>query len=430
MSARPCAVVLADDLTGACDTGVQLAGTGAPCPVVLGEGREGFSRETLRRAALDYGRLVADTESRHMEPDDARERVRSVANALHGLDVGVLYKKVDSTLRGRIAAEIDGVRSVFDDRVIVVAPAYPAAGRTTVDGLCLVDGVPVHRTEFGRDRRSPVASSRIADHLPADPAVRHATAASADRVLATARPGDMIVIDARTSDDLGAVAQRVAQRPERYLLVGSAGLAAALRTTGTLAPREPGSPSGDGAAVRTVPTAPSAVLGIVGSLSERSRAQADYVRRKREPFVLDVDPARPDDAGARAASALMRGSDVLVVTSPPRADEVRAAGDGNARADEVARAIGEIARQAISRVPDIGLFLTGGDTAVAVLDALNARVVRVHREVAPGVPALTIVARLDGHETDVPAITKAGGFGETTVMDEAFDSLREGRCWQ
>ena len=442
--------VIADDLTGACDTGVQLAGAGRPCPVVVADSQDGVSGTDLRRVFSGHGRLVVDTESRHIGSAEARGRAHAVAKALREFDIGMLYKKVDSTLRGRIAAEIDGVRSVFDDRVIVIAPAYPAAGRTTEQGMCLVDGIPVHKTEFGTARRSPVSSSRIADHLPVGGPIRHTTGTAVSHTIAAARPGDMIVVDARTSDDLATVARHVVRDPGRYLLVGSAGLASALRTIGTLTPSHgqrvassastAGTPSGSGHASASsvadaspgsrLSASPSAVLGVVGSLSERSRAQAGYLLRRRKAVWRTLEPARPGETAEHVVRDLEQGDDVLVATAPPLAVAPEPKpGYEDARADEIAQALGGVARHAVERVHGIGLFLTGGDTAIAVLSALAAREIHVRREIAPGVPAITILARVNEEDYEIPAITKAGGFGGESIMDEAFVSLREGRCW-
>ena len=47
-------------------------------------------------------------------------------------------------------------------KLAVIAAAIPAAGRTTRDGLCLVNGTPLLETEFASDPKTPIISSRIA----------------------------------------------------------------------------------------------------------------------------------------------------------------------------------------------------------------------------------------------------------------------------
>src|SRR5207237_883210 len=88
--ARPLTIV-ADDLTGACDTGALFAAR-APVPVSVWP----------RRAAADAVVRVVDTESRALSGPDAAERMATVAA---GGRARPWFKKIDSTLRGPVGAE-------------------------------------------------------------------------------------------------------------------------------------------------------------------------------------------------------------------------------------------------------------------------------------------------------------------------------------
>src|SRR5919202_3899966 len=96
--------VIADDLTGAADTGVQLV-------------RAGYRSAVFFRASeVPGGNLDAvafDTDSRAMPAGFAAKRVLEAARASRG--ARLVYKKLDSTLRGNVAAEL--------------AAAFGAAGR-------------------------------------------------------------------------------------------------------------------------------------------------------------------------------------------------------------------------------------------------------------------------------------------------------------
>src|SRR5436190_1924736 len=63
--------------------------------------------------------------------------------------------------RGPLAAELEAARAASGRTAAVVAPAFPATGRTTVGGVQLVDGEPVHRTRFARDLVSPVREADL-----------------------------------------------------------------------------------------------------------------------------------------------------------------------------------------------------------------------------------------------------------------------------
>ncbi|MGO8565420.1 four-carbon acid sugar kinase family protein, partial [Rhizobium ruizarguesonis] len=63
----------------------------------------------------------------------------------------ILYNTVDSTIRGHVGAEVSAARAASGRAVSIVAPAFPAGGRTTEGGLQLLRGVPLEKTEFAMD---------------------------------------------------------------------------------------------------------------------------------------------------------------------------------------------------------------------------------------------------------------------------------------
>src|SRR5690606_25502766 len=88
--------------------------------------------------------------------------VRSLEAYASGSGKTILYKKIDSALRGPIAAELSGLLDALARaHRILVAPAFPAAGRTTVDGVQRLDGRPVHLTPMADDPLNPVRLSHI-----------------------------------------------------------------------------------------------------------------------------------------------------------------------------------------------------------------------------------------------------------------------------
>src|SRR5829696_7072360 len=213
--------IIADDLTGAADTGVQLARAGYRTAVAF-QGAPVPPAEDLDAVALD-------TDSRAMPAGFAAKRVLETVRLVRGAPI--LYKKLDSTLRGPIAAELSAALGASGRYRVVVAPAFPAAGRTTVDGVQLVRGVPVHETEAKDDPGTPVREGHVPTLLAAafpsvvslsvedlaDPAaVRRALARSV-----------CIVADAARDEDLEALVRAVPD-PHYVLWAGSAGLAVAL----------------------------------------------------------------------------------------------------------------------------------------------------------------------------------------------------------
>ena len=218
--------MLADDATGALEMGALLA----PSTVWLG-------------AAAPRG--VVDTESRHLGPHEAATRMREF---LAGVALETrIFKKIDSTLRGPIAAELSAIHEALPDRRLIVCPAYPQLGRTVRDGKVLVHGVPVDQTDFARDPRWPVTRAAI--------------------------PWGE-VHDAETDEDLARLARLC---DERCIAVGSGGLARWL-----LAPSGP---------PRTEVPRGTRWLVVCGSMHPVSLRQADHARRMGVEVIAGIGAA-------------------------------------------------------------------------------------------------------------------------------------------
>ena len=144
-------VIIADDFTGACDVGVQFAKHGVSTSVI-------FHAPSPQELKVTAGLVVYDTETRNESEKEAYRRVQRFCSACQKAGVGLAYKKIDSTLRGNLGAELQAILNCFRQSSVVICPTYPEYRRTVVNGHLLVNGVPVDRTN---DPSSPVRSSDI-----------------------------------------------------------------------------------------------------------------------------------------------------------------------------------------------------------------------------------------------------------------------------
>ena len=126
-------VVVADDLTGAADTAAGLADAGFATAVAWpGEALDGI--EAVDAIALDAGTRVLDAAGAATATTEAVAWARQRG-------ARCLYKKCDSLLRGHIAVELDAcLRTWHPDAVALFSPAFPRAGRTTVNGRQFAGG--------------------------------------------------------------------------------------------------------------------------------------------------------------------------------------------------------------------------------------------------------------------------------------------------
>lgn len=204
-------LVIADDLTGAADTAVEFRGLGAAQVMI-----EPFPRCGLPEEG-EFGALAVHTGSRDTPEELVPIPLVSAHRLLARVPRALTYRKVDSNLRGNIGLDLEAALSVGLGSFALLCPAFPARGRTVVDGICRVDGVPVADTEMGRDPGSAVRESRVAKVVEAqtEAAVAHVglEQVRADprtlRALLrrTALTGARIIIaDAETEDDLRRLA--------------------------------------------------------------------------------------------------------------------------------------------------------------------------------------------------------------------------------
>jgi len=241
-------LILADDLTGAADCAAAFVRAAPEVVVALDA-----------RARLDAAVLAIDLDTRNRSMEEACARVERAFSQRRARDAGILFKKIDSTLRGHVAAEIAAARrSLKRDRPVFLAPAFPGQGRTVRNGQVLVDGTPLRGGNLKR---------RLRD-------------------------ASITIWDAQTDADLRAIARTGLALEPRPLFVGSAGLARALAAE---LPRK--------REVRSPRLPYGEIAVVVGSASPVSARQAKRLARvaKREGVALyqlewTRPPSKVDDA--------------------------------------------------------------------------------------------------------------------------------------
>ncbi|MBW4023995.1 MAG: four-carbon acid sugar kinase family protein [Proteobacteria bacterium] len=405
-------LILADDLTGAADCAIAFARSGLPAAVIW------------QPAGPDEAVLAIDADSRADDPEAAAKRHRLLIEQRHRPGVG-LFKKIDSTLRGQPAAELAETIRVLRERgqpaFAVVAPAFPEAGRTLEEGAVRVHGKALEETAlWARDHSYDTANvvtvltgvGLRTRHLSIE-TIRAGATTVEDRLRdALAGRADAVVCDAVTATDLDIVAEASLHLAEHVFWTGSAGLAQALaRSRGPVSATamEPDELTGG-------------ILFVVGSVAEASRAAAAVLAADESvhqvrimPSVLRDGPGSADWARAQRSilGALDEGRDLLV--------EIAAGIDPDlTQGAALARRLAELILPAAPRIG--ALFVTGGETALALLDALGITGIRLIDEVEPGVP----LGETRGALT-VPIVTKAGAFGDERTLRRCLHHFRRRR---
>jgi uncharacterized protein YgbK (DUF1537 family) len=377
--------IIADDLTGACDTGCLFAGPG-PVGVVAAPALPVSDRRVI----------AVDTESRQLEPGAAAAAVRAAAARLDGrLAGGVTFKKIDSTMRGAVGAEIAALLERGPFSGALVCPAFPAQGRVVRDGRVLVHSVPVHESAFAADPAFRASAAEMGALLcvagaPVVPLPLAEVRAGREKIVhrLEAHPGAIVAADAETDDDLAALAEALAEAPGT-LAAGSAGLGRALsRVLGTAGP------------AATLPPGEARLI-VVGSRHPAGRALVEALARAGAVCVEAGEAGHGEPAPAVAALAAGRPAVVAAPTAPAGAP------------DAVARQVARAAAHILERARPALTVVTGGETAYALLQRLGPTRFDLYGAPAEGL-ALGALAMPDGRS--IALLTKAGGFAAAPLL--------------
>lgn len=400
-------IVIADDLTGATDTGVQFEKRGIPTTVLVGSPERPLHRQESDTA------LSVNAGTRELGPQDARQHTKSVCQQLPIQNSDTLFKKVDSLMRGNPIEELEAVMEAADRRIALMAPSFPAMGRTVENGMLkLPDGTRKNLLELFRCR-----SSAAIRHIPLS------DLRAMGRRLATSLSKESVPViclfDAVTEQDLSLVADIGQALEDVPIYCGSAALAAAIPVVPAAQPPIP---------------RPKAqrILVITGSRKQETARQVQQLEEICGIHTVRMDPAQllegSDTVGIyKAAEALtnfLQTEAGAILTFDSLFCSQTGFGDERLTDRQLGRQLADMLGQVLELLDSSlydGLILVGGDTAVVVCRSLRATKIRLLEEVQCGTPTGLMD---DGPFTGLPIVTKSGAFGDENTLVRAWNYLR------
>jgi D-threonate/D-erythronate kinase len=339
-------VLVADDLTGACDAGVAFIRSGRTVRVWFSPGVQFSAPESVQ---------AFTTNSRSLSPTRAARVVSRAVASLGSGPGSLFFKKVDSACRGPLGAEVLAAHRSLSTRAVLFAPAFPSAGRVVRGGILEI-----------RDSAGRSSQVRLSSLFPITVRHRIASISSPSELEPAFESGKSILIcDSEFQADLENLA-RAAQNIPGLLYAGSAGLARALAGLNFVS--QP--PALVPAAERT--------LIVAGSPHPVTKLQLRTLDRERFSSVRVIEIGFTLAARLRIRSAFR--------SSTPQA-----------------------------------LILTGGETALLAVHALEAHSFILQGEIGPGIPWGLIQGGL-AHGCVV--VTKSGGFGSPDAFNEILTTLQ------
>lgn len=401
-------VVLADDITGAFDTGIQFAKRNASVLVVTGD----HAVEERFRQAGDV--LVVDAETRHMLPGQARKETNRLAQLAYKNGAEYLYIKTDSGLRGHIAQAFAGAMEAWEADFAAFAPAYPAMNRITVDGVQLIDNVPLALSVFGSDLFNPVSASRVANLFTGSGLLAMNCIPGAwQEPQAAPTVG---IFDVSKDEDFYRIAKELDRTGRLRITGGCAAFAAVLADYLNF---------GD-LRRRNVPLE-KPLLTICGSLNPISLRQLDWdehhgglrIHLRREQLLTPEYLDTPEGISwlAELREQLDGRRNVALDSCGAVLIDMQTDGEGvEVTRGRVAKRLGEVIASLIHmRVDHRYLpFIIGGDTLMGFLRRMGNPEVKLVDEIAPGV----VMFHLRQQGREILMLSKSGGFGDDALLGE------------
>ena len=428
--------VIADDFTGANANGALLTAKGFSSATCLG--LDHWNSENF----AEYTAVSLNAESRLLPPEKAWKVVYEAVRLFCREKPALVSKRVDSTLRGNIGAEMEAAVKAMDDSyghqqsLAVLVPSYPSSGRICVGGYQIVHGVPLERSPIAKDAATPVnntsvlkiiaeQSSMKCGFVPLEKTLAGAAAVRDTIEVLRAQGCRAVVCDAVADEDITVIAQALASAP--YPLVSL----------------DPGPFTAELAAVRV--QAPRAqyenrIFLAVGSTSELTRVQLEALRLAHPCHlaVMDVRKILADEASCRQECARVLqsvcspadGATVLGVCTAGSREDVFSMDEMSRRlgmqpseiSQRINMALASVAEQALNRkeLRIGGLYTSGGEVTVAAVRTLKAGGFSVRDQVLP----LAVYGHLiGGTHADLPMVTKGGFVGDKNSLAECVEYL-------
>lgn len=417
-------LVIADDFTGALDTGVQFSQKGIPTQVLI------YKDKGWSKAESNVQALVVDTQSRHLDAEEAYRRVFDVCTQAKEMGVRYFYKKTDSTLRGNIGAELSALMDACNIKSLPFIPAYPEAGRTTKDGYQFVDGVPLDKTVFAHDPLNPIEDAYIPNIIrkQSQKTVYSIGVSDIDNASLLNDNQGIIVVDTVDEEDMVQISQSLIKQQGITGVAGCAGFAPYIPQLFSIKTDTQS---------RKKHLLKKPILVVCGSVNAMSLSQAKYAEKMgiksrilSPNDLIDssyLDSLDYQDQVETAQKTLIEDGCYILKTADDKDDIIPIMEETKECTGEdiyktITTSVGSMVRDIMKGVEVGTLIIFGGDTALGIMQQLNSTAILPQHEVLPGIP----ISIMESDIYSGALITKAGGFGKEATLMEIIKYIEEG----
>jgi len=423
--------LIADDLTGANDTGVQFTKKGYSAIVSV------LDEQSTITIPDNLDVFVMDTETRELESKTARKRLKSILEKININKKDVVYKKVDSTLRGNMGDEIEEIMIILNRDICILSPSYPSYQRITIGGYLVVDQKPLSFSEYSCDNSTQVENFFIPFLLKKqtdfpvgqidlkDVAKGQKTILSKINELYQ-KGNKIIVIDSTNEEHLKDIFTSSLNLDRPVLFSGSAGLANHF----------PNINNKNEDLKTKIENNKSPVIVVAGSRNSIMEDQVNYLKNRLNFTELKIDLEQVfsnkdrilDNYAAECIKAIKGNHDLVIHTDAINNEEklinkklMLQYNIGFRELEiKIKTFLGKLTSKIINNSYARNLILTGGDVALGVCKELGIYNMNILDELLPGIPLA--VANYKNYNLNI--VTKAGGFGKEDALYNLINKLK------
>ena len=410
-------IVIADDLTG----------SNATCSLLKKIGLRAASILKLQNGMrYDTDVISYSTGSRGLNKEEAYKRVSEVIKILKDKNVLVYNKRIDSTLRGNIGAEINAMLdNLENDRIAVVVPAYPDSKRIVVNKTMLVNGVLLENSDAGKDPKTPLIQKdckysstyfELADiEQPIEKLIK--------KIQKSTEKSRVLIFDAVNNEDIIKISRAIIQSNINIITVDPGPFTLYFSKE-----------------LQKEKHLEKKILMLIGSVTETTKKQIEYILQEEDIFLVKMKAESFFEKEScikeieRVISFIKKGIEsyeLFLITTSPIGDEKKLdlkeiAHKLNTTVEDVSKIIANTLTETAVRVLKEtqkfeGVYSSGGDITIALLEKLKAIGVEIREEVIP----LAAYGRIIGGDfSNLKLVSKGGMVGDETVIKLCLHKMK------
>jgi uncharacterized protein YgbK (DUF1537 family) len=400
--------IVADDLTGASDTGIKLSKQGYETDVV-------FNPENIEYLLRNSNILAVNSSTREDLPEIAYEKVYKITQILKMYGFKKVYKKIDSVLRGNVGVELDAVMKSFNISKTFLIPAIPLNGRTIVDGYLYINN-GIKDVLYVPDIIEKSTDIKVEKIVKNDISKGKEYIIEKIKKMASNIDGNIVILfDTEFEDDFNKISEALKDYDEEFLLAGASGMASYLPDIWDMDETKN---------IRDKVKVGKSHLVIAGSYNNVTSEQIKTLVSSKNCAILPIETEKINEYENYGIvelykdinSLVSKESDVMIVAVDTLLDEnVEFKKENGPKITEL---LSKIAFSIIASGYCKTLTITGGETAYQVMKSLGAYGMSLTDEILPGMPMGTIIG---GAADSFPLATKSGGFGEKDAFIKVIE---------